>query len=339
MVSRMPHQYIDRATAQAKTESLFCDAIVNYCYCELRESASVLFNLLSSARVSHLLGYLNFDLPLSCSLNSPHKIARTLGIVLEECVAPLKALNTPRALFERQIRYWDCRPTPPDAGAVVSPADAKVLVGSFSQTDRLFLKNKFFCFEELFGADKYHWHAAFENADFAVFRLTPDKYHYNHTPVAGRVVDIYEIPGGYHSCNPGAVVAEATPYSKNKRVVTVIDTDVDGGDNVGLVAMIEIVALMIGDIQQCYSDSRYDHPRHVAPGMMLRKGCPKSLYRPGSSVDVLVLQKGRIVFSKDIVRNMYRNDAQSRFSAGFGRPLVETDVQVRSEIARGRHDT
>jgi phosphatidylserine decarboxylase len=173
----------------------------------------------------------------------------------------------------------------------------------------------------------------FQNGEFAIFRLTPDKYHYNHTPVAGKVVDIYEIPGGYHSCNPGAVVAEATPYSKNKRVVTIIDTDVGGGTNVGLVAMIEVVALMIGDIKQCYSKTRYDKPRPVVTGMHLHKGCPKSLYRPGSSVDVLVFQRGRIVFSEDIVENMYRNDAQSRFSSGFGRPLVETDVQVRSEIA------
>jgi phosphatidylserine decarboxylase len=41
------------------------------------------------------------------------------------------------------------------------------------------------------------------------------------------------------------------PYSKNKRVVTIIDTDVEGGTGIGLVAMIEVVALMIGDIVQC----------------------------------------------------------------------------------------
>jgi phosphatidylserine decarboxylase len=288
----------------------------------------------SSARTSTLLGYFNFDFPLSGSLNSPQKIARTLGLNLEECVDPIQALDTPRKLFERKIRYWDCRLMPADPQVIVSPADAKALVGSFSTTSHLFLKDKFFCFEELLGSTKMSWLKAFEGGAFAVFRLTPDKYHYNHTPVAGRVVDIYEIEGDYHSCNPGAVVAEATPYSKNKRIVTIIDTDVRGGTNVGLVAMIEIVALMIGDIKQCYSQKRYDNPRPVVSGMVVQKGCPKSLYRPGSSVDVLVFQKNKIVFSEDIVKNMYRHDAQSRFSEGFGRPLVETDVQVRSEIAR-----
>ena len=129
--------------------------------------------------------------------------------------------------------------------------------------------------------------------DFAVFRLTPDKYHYNHTPVAGIVADIYEIAGGYHSCNPGAVVEIVTPYSKNKRVVTIIDTDVPDGTGVGLVAMVEVVALMIGEIVQCYSTERYDNPQPVTKGMFLAKGRPKSLYRPGSSTDVLIFQQGQ----------------------------------------------
>ena len=85
------------------------------------------------------------------------------------------------------------------------------------------------------------------------------------------VVDIYEIAGGYHSCNPGAVVQVVTPYSKNKRVVTIIDTDVPGGTGVGLVAMIEVVALMIGEIVQCYSADGYDDPLpFVKPGCFSR---------------------------------------------------------------------
>ena len=62
-----------------------------------------------------------------------------------------------------------------------------------------------------------------------------------------------------------------------------IDTDTDGGTGIGLVAMIEVVALMIGDIVQCYSETQYLDPRTVQRGMLLRKGCPKSLYQPGSS--------------------------------------------------------
>jgi phosphatidylserine decarboxylase len=128
----------------------------------------------------------------------------------------------------------------------------------------------------------------------------------------------------------------AAPYSKNHRVVTVIDTDVPGGTRVGLVAMIEVVALMIGEIVQCYSESRYDHPQDVVPGMFVERGCPKSLFRPGSSTTVLVFEPGRVQFAPDLLANQSRPHAASRYALNFARPLVETDVRVRSPIAYAR---
>jgi phosphatidylserine decarboxylase len=70
--------------------------------------------------------------------------------------------------------------------------------------------------------------------------------------------------------------------------------------------------------------------------MFLRKGRPKSLFRPGSSTTVLLFQAGRVQFAQDLVRNMLRADVESRYSQGFGRSLVETDVKVRSTIGVGR---
>jgi Phosphatidylserine decarboxylase len=124
-----------------------------------------------------------------------------------------------------------------------------------------------------------------------------------------------------------------TPYSKNTRTVTVIDTDVEGGSQAGLVAMIEVTALMIGQVLQCYSRERYESPRPVTVGMFVERGCPKSLYRPGSSTDALLFQRGRVAFDEDLIDNLRRRDARSRFSQGFGRPLVETEVTARSRIA------
>jgi phosphatidylserine decarboxylase len=72
--------------------------------------------------------------------------------------------------------------------------------------------------------------------------------------------------------------------------------------------------------------------------MFLAKGQPKSLYRPGSSTDVLIFQQGRIRFAEDLVRNMYAANVESRFSIGFGRPLIETDIKVRSLVAAAAHN-
>jgi phosphatidylserine decarboxylase len=325
-----PHQYVDRETSSVKTERVFGDRLVHLMYGAALENAGVLFKLLTSARMSRLLAHLNYDLPLG--LGAADRFARSMGVDLTECVE--RRLDTPRKLFERQIRYWSVRPMEDEPSAVVSPADARVLPGSLSAASRVFLKGKFFEFEELIGPGKPRWLSAFRDGDVAIFRLTPDKYHYNHTPVAGTVVDVYEVSGDYHSCNPGAVVTLAAPYSKNRRVVTIVDTDVPGGTRAGLVAMIEVVALMIGEIVQCYSETRYERPCPVVPGMFLRKGQPKSLYRPGSSTDVVLFEKGRVAFSEDLLRNAARRDVRSRFSHGFGRPLVETDVKARSTIGR-----
>jgi phosphatidylserine decarboxylase len=327
-----PHQFVERRTGRILTERLYGDSLVRLLYSEVRENAPALYRLALSRRVSTVLGFLNYDLPFGGALTGGARFLRGTGIELDECTA--EDMNTMRKVFERKIRYWECRPMPEEASAIVSPADARAMVGSFNETSALFIKGKFFDFEELLGCDKKQWLRAFAGGDFAIFRLTPDKYHYNHTPVAGVVKDFYEVSGQYHACNPSAVITIVTPYSKNTRAVTVIDTDVPGGTNIGLVAMIEVTALMIGEVVQCYSRERYENTQPVLPGMLLERGCPKSRYRPGSSTDVLIFQRGRIAFDDDLIVNRNRRDVQSRFSLGFGQPLVETEVEVRSQIAR-----
>ena len=336
----VPHQYIERRTNRIMNETIFADRVIAFVYSTVRENAAWLFRVLTGPHVSSLLAFLNFDLALSSRVSGGRRFLSAAGINVEECVSPAEMLNTPRKIFERQIRYWDVRPLPQDSSVVVSPADSKAVCGSFASRSRLYLKNKLFHYDELLG-DRPRWRRAFRGGDFAVFRLTPDEYHYNHSPVSGTVVDFYEINGRYHSCNPTAAVEIVTPHSKNKRTVTIIDTDVPRGSRVGLVALVEVVALMIGGIRQCYSDERYDAPRDVVPGLFMKRGQVKSLYRPGSSTNIVLFQKNRITFAADLAKNSCRDDVHSRLTLGFGRPLVETKVRVREAVARktskGKH--
>ncbi len=332
----VPHQYIDRSSGEIVDEQLIADRTVSFLYTTVRESAPVMFRALTSAWLSSLLGFCRYDLP-GPGRRQPALAFQRLGIDPRECLQPLSFYRSMRRIFERQIRYWQCRPMDDDPAQVVAPADARLLIGSLAGKSPLFIKEKFFHLEELLGRDS-RWHTFFVGGDFAICRLTPDKYHYNHLPVSGRVVDIYEVDGCHHSCNPLASVAVASIYSKNRRVVTVIDTDVWGGSQVGLVVMVEIVALMIGDVVQAYSRRRYDDPISVYPGLFVYKGCPKSLYRPGSSTDVLLFTPGRIEFLPDLVKNSRRLGVQSRFTDACGRPLVETDIRVRSALALRRRE-
>lgn len=326
------HQYVERTSNMVMTEELFGDRIVTFLYSKARERAPHLFRLATSGRVSSLLGFCNFDLPLAATLLGNQRFLARCGVDLGECLEEAGYFTSARRIFERKIRYWERRPMPEEE-CVVSPADARVLIGSLAGNSPMLVKDKFFEYEELFGPEREKWRAVFDDGDFAIFRLTPDKYHYNHAPVSGRVVDFYEVTGCYHSCNPGAVVEVVTPYSKNKRVVTILNTDVAGGTRVGLVAMVEVVALMIGEVVQCYSDYQYDLPMKVCRGMFLRRGQPKSMYRPGSSTDILLFQKNRVGFAGDLVNHRQRGDVISRFSRGFGATMTESDIMVRSLVA------
>jgi phosphatidylserine decarboxylase len=328
------HQYVDRRNSSAVRETFCGDPIVSFLYSRVREDAGWLFRALTSARLTELLGTLLFDVRPASPARMRRRLARQLGIAFTECADPPETLDIARKVFERKIRYWDCRPMEPDPATIVSPADARLLVGSFRQTSKLFLKDKFFQYEEMFGKNKPVWQDAFRGGDYAVLRLTPDKYHYNHVPATGVVRDIYEIDGVFQSCHPAVVVAQATPHSKNRRTVTIIDTDVANGTQAGLVAMIEVVALMIGDIVQCYSAERYEAPSPVHIDMRVERGCPKSLFRPGSSTVVLIFQEGRVRFHDDILANLRRSDLSSLYSEAWGESWVEMDVPVRATIAR-----
>lgn len=330
------HQYINRETGETGTEILYGDRIVSLLYSTIRESSPYLFKMLTSSRMSDLLASFHYDWPFSQKMPRRDSFLSTLNIDLSECFDSVESLDSARKIFERRIRYWEKRPMDTSINSIVSPCDAKVLLGSLDPDVPLFIKEKFFQFEELLGIDKSEWLEKFAGGDFAIFRLTPEKYHYNHVPVTGRVADYYTIDGECHACNPNAVIALATPHSKNKRSVTILNTDIPGGSHVGHVAMIEVVALMIGDIVQCYSAEEYKDPVPISPHLTLHKGLPKSLFRPGSSTTVLLFEKDRIEFSSDLVRNMNNTNVRSRFTAGFGKQLVETDIKVRSTIAQAR---
>ncbi|HOJ70676.1 MAG TPA: phosphatidylserine decarboxylase [Syntrophorhabdaceae bacterium] len=328
------HQFIDREALKVKDEVFYGDRIIRFIYSKKREMPCVLYKIFSSKRLSDFLGFFYYDSFIGSKITKTKEFMDRMGIDYSECLENPRLLNTPRKIFERKILYWTKRPMPEDERYIVSPADSKVMLGSFAETSLLYIKNKFFQYQELLGIDKMEWIERFKNGDFAIFRLTPDKYHYNHTPVSGLVIDFYSIDGYYHSCHPEAIVTLCTPHSKNKRVITIINTDVDGGTCIGIVAMVEVAALLIGDIVQCYSEYRYNNPQNIYKGIFLKRGQPKSLFRPGSSTTILLFQRDRVAFSPDLIKNSRRHDIANIYSRGFGTPLVETDVKVRSPIGK-----
>jgi phosphatidylserine decarboxylase len=332
-INKSGHQYVERATESVAEERLLGNKFIQTLYSPKLENAPLLWKLASSRYVSEVLGYLNYDNALSARMSGMRRFLRRYGIDARELMDDPAKLDTLRKVFERKIRYWECRPLPRKEQCVVCPADSRVMLGSLRECSGLFLKGKFFDFPELLGGKGSRWQRRFADGDFAVFRLTPERYHYTHIPAAGCVADFYAVGGRYHSCNPNAAVQLLTPYSKNRRVVTIIDTDCEGGEQIGYVAMVEVVALMVGQIEQRYSVERYDDPQPMQRGLLLQKGAPKALFRPGSSTVVLLFQPGRVAFAPDLLRNQQRPGVRSQYAAKFGLPVIETEVKVRTLLA------
>jgi len=328
----LEHCYIQRESNKIVKEDFFQDALIRKIYSNTRESSSLVLKFATQKWVTDFLGLINYDIRLSKIRIK--KIIKKLNIDTTEFLDDVENFKTVRDIFERKIKFWQCRQMEENLNAISSPCDAKMLIGTLKDTSLFFIKEKFFEVNELFKVNEYI--QLFKEGDFSIFRLTPEEYHYNHAPVSGRLIDIYQIDGTFHSCNPYAVSKIVTPYSKNKRVISIIDTDVPYGSQIGKVAMIEIAAMMIGDICQCYSERDYSDPKILIKGMFLKKGSPKSLFRPGSSTTILFFQKDKVVFCEDLMKNSTRTDVPTRYLINFHKNIVETKVKVRSTIAYKR---
>lgn len=331
-MAQLSHSFIRRSDGSVITEALVYDRHIRWLYSDLREHAPRVYRWLTHSKsANRLLAKINFDLPIRAGAVALEELAQKMQMDLSEALMPLSPRSSWRQIFGRQIGFWQTRSMNRDT-TVVCPSDAKVLISGAIAQSTLPIKNKLFSRRELFGPNA-QWAAHFADADWALFRLTPEAYHYNHVPVSGIVQDFYWVDGALHSCNPLIVEYELQPTSKNSRAVTIINTDCPGGSHIGMVAMIEVVALLIGQVEQCYSEQQYQNPQPIAPTMFLQKGAVKSRFLPGSSTVVLLFEPRRIRFSEDLIANQNRSNVISRYTAVFNQTMVETEVRVRSDLA------
>src|SRR5258706_16312192 len=106
------HHYRQRGSGCLCPEPLCSDGFIQFLYAEpVRERATTLFRLLTSHRLaSELFAWLSFDMPWGGRRFGIARFLKRCGVDLGECVDPNITARTARALFERQIRYWECRP-------------------------------------------------------------------------------------------------------------------------------------------------------------------------------------------------------------------------------------
>ena len=199
--------------------------------------------------------------------------------------------------FTRKIRYGK-RPVDMTPGALISPADSKLLVYEIEKDTSMRIKGRTYTVDEIL--------ADAENAkEFAggyalVFRLTVDDYHRFCYPDKGCLISKRFIKGKLHTVSP--VSKNHKIYMENTRLVNLLKTE-----KFGTIAYIEVGAMLIGRIVDNGTD-------------VFEKGQEKGYFEPGGSTVILLVKNVEI--DKDIMEQSASGiETKVRYGERIGRAL------------------
>ena len=163
---------------------------------------------------------------------------------------------------------------------LISPADAKLSVYKITDDLRIDVKKSNYSISEIIGDS---WVAKqYKGGYCLVFRLSIDDYHrYIHID-SGELKDVCKISGELHTVRP--ISSEYNVFSRNTRVVSILDTD-----NLGKIVQIEVGALLVGCIKN--RNDKY-----------FIKGEEKGHFEYGGST-IIVLLKDNVKIDEDIIEH------------------------------------
>jgi len=206
------------------------------------------------------------------------------GIRAEEAELPLEEYRSFNAFFTRRLRA-DARPFAEDPDVLCAPGDGKALVFPVvDRTVKLPAKGASFSPAALLASGDQA--KRFLGGSALVLRLAPYDYHRFHFPDSGEAGAVRCLRGEYHVVNPIALACVPELLCRNKRAVTVMDSD-----HFGRVAYVEIGALAVASIVQTYGPGRVE------------RGQEKGYFQFGGSTIILLFEPGAAAFDEDLVRD------------------------------------
>ncbi|HXN35806.1 MAG TPA: archaetidylserine decarboxylase [Opitutaceae bacterium] len=185
--------------------------------------------------------------------------------------------------FHRALKP-ECRPIAAGAAVAALPADGRHL--AFPDVDKaggFYVKGSKFTLEELLGDAGLS--ARFAGGSMLISRLCPSDYHRFHFPVSGVPSEARLVRGRLYSVSPVALRRNILYLVRNKRFVTLIESQ-----EFGTVAMIEVGATNVGSIVQGF-----------LPGRPVLKGDEKGMFSFGGSCVITLFERNRITLDPDIV--------------------------------------
>ena len=164
---------------------------------------------------------------------------RFYRIDTDEAEKPWREYRTLSEFFSRRLRQG-ARTATAACGLVLSPVDGLVLeAGRLHAGCAVQAKGVTYSIAGLLreGAEE------FADGDYITLYLSPSDYHRIHIPLASQLRRAFRVPGSFFPVNRRGVSAIPGLYSKNERVVALLQA------TGGLYAMVSVGAAVVGGIQ------------------------------------------------------------------------------------------
>ena len=167
---------------------------------------------------------------------------RLFGVDLSEAErADLADYECFNDFFTRALKPG-ARPLADERHRMVSPSDGTISrLGRLSDGAIVQAKGIDYSAAELLGSEARA--APFADGHFITVYLAPRDYHRVHSPIAGHVVEEVRIPGELFSVSAATVRAVPRLFSRNERMVAMLDT------THGPVAVVMVAAMLVAGIE------------------------------------------------------------------------------------------
>jgi phosphatidylserine decarboxylase len=274
--------YIDRKTKEKKKERIPGDLFLRWTY-HTKLGNSALELLVKRKLFSSIYGKLQ---DISISRRKIKKFVQTFSIDMAEAEREeFYDYRTFNDFFTRRLKS-QARPICLDKKHLVSPADGRVLAYENIDIDgHLEVKGSLCTLKELIQDDQLA--IDYQGGTCMIVRLSPVDYHRFHFPDNGIPVFHRKIKGSYYAVNPLAIRKKINVYCKNKRELTLFDSE-----NFGEMLLIEVGATCVGSIVQTYKEKE-----------PVRKGQEKGYFKFGGSTVIMLLKSGILKVDEDILDN------------------------------------
>ncbi len=197
-------------------------------------------------------------------------------------IIPEKGWTSFNDFFYRKIKP-EYRPI---GEGLVSPADGRVLAFQvISDVQKFFIKGSEFDLKTFLQDEKLA--KKYEDGSMVIVRLAPVDYHRYHFPATGKVGSDKVIKGSYYSVSPLALRKNLQIFLENQRAYCIQETE-----DFGSVLIADVGATLTGSIINTYQ-----------PDSLASKGDEKGYFAFGGSTTVLLLEKGKVTLSADILTN------------------------------------